>query len=104
MYRATTPTLTYNFSGASPDDFADILITISQAGKIVFTRHKNECQIDGDAVAVGLSQEEANMLLPGKASTQVRAITPEGKVHASDIISFRVERVLNDAELEVPDE
>lgn len=105
MYRATTPTLRYKFSGASPDDFADILITISQNGAIVLTKHKEDCSIDGDTVSVDLTQEEANLIKEGVASTQVRAITPVGgKVHASDPIEFYMADVLDDSMMEVPDE
>ena len=104
MYRATTPTLSYTFTGASPDDFADILIIISQNGECLITRHKDGCTIEEDKVSIELTQEEANLLTEGVARTQIRGITPGGKVHASRVIEFNTEDVLSDEILEVPDE
>lgn len=104
MYRATTPTLSYTFNGASPDDFADILITISQNGQCLINKHKDDCTIKEGMVSIELTQEETALLEEGVACTQIRAITPGGKVHASGMIEFNAEDVLNDEILEVPDE
>lgn len=104
MYRATTPTLNYTFKGASPDDFADILIVISQNGERLITRHKSDCTIEEGVVSIELTQEETALLQEGVACTQIRGITPGGKVHASGIIEFNAEDVLSDEILEVPDE
>ena len=104
MYRTTTPTLRYNFSGAAPDDFAVIVITISQYGKTVIQKQKEDCMIDENVVTVDLSQEETKRLKEGRASTQVKAVTSGGKAFVSKIIVFTVEGVLDDNIVEVSDE
>lgn len=104
MYRATTPTLTYNLSGALPSDFEEMEITLSQDGEVLVTKTLEDCTVEESTLQIELTQEEANRFKKGVASTQIRAITPEGRVHASYECEFYVSDVLDDDIMEVPDE
>jgi len=98
--RATTPTHTFTL----PDNasaYQDIHITYAQRGDIVLEKDKEDLVINGNKVSFTFTQEEANGFNPREAEVQVRVRTTGGNVFASQIIPFKVERVLCDEELPI---
>ena len=103
ILKGTTPTLTFKLKGALPSDFADFVITIRQRGNVVVQKKKADCTCYEDTVQAQLTQEETRSFRNGIAVVQIRGITPGGSVHASDVLEFDAEAVLDDEILEVAD-
>lgn len=106
MYRATTPKHIFYFNVDPNETFEEILITYSQAGKIILEKHKSDLSFDEKpgqynkyAAWFTLSQEEANMFAESKqdeCSVQIRAKSTTGEVVAGPIEKVTVKAVLND--------
>lgn len=97
MVQGTTPTLAfevtgYTFSGDTVYVYIKQLSTmITKSGDDV------DVAVDGEnsTVSVVLTQQETLSLEPGTAETQIRAITSDGVVVASDVIQFTITKILN---------
>lgn len=98
MIRATTPTHVFTFpNDISPNDCDRILITYAQGRQIMLEFEKNELTIDGQAVSHRFTQEEANVFSAmKKAEIQIRILLNSGEALASNIITVKVDDVLND--------
>lgn len=105
MYRATTPTHIFVFEVDPEENFKTILITYSQNGEIVLEKGKNDLTFEEKEECCGkvyqatlqLTQEESNLFEADKiVSVQIRAVSYDGDVVASEKMSVSVKDVLND--------
>lgn len=106
MYRATTPKHTFLFDVNPDETFSTILITYAQNNGIVLEKGKEDLTFTegtmvNDKAVFGaylrLTQEEANLFdNRSVVKVQVRAVTLDGEVIASKIMSIPVNDVLND--------
>ena len=100
MFRGTTPTHTFTL----PFDAACITklnIAYAQDGKIVLEKHLQDCQIEGNAVSVTLTESETLLFDSDKtwAEIQLRLGCGEKRM-ASRIMHITTERILKDGCLE----
>ncbi len=90
MIRATTPTFIFRL----PIDCSKITkaeVTLSQSGENKLTKQTEDCLMNDKKLTVTLSQEET-LLFSDKADvqTQLRILTSDGKVFASQVFSVPV--------------
>ena len=85
MYRATTPTHIFTL----PFDtnlLKVIQITYQQFGETILQKSEKECVMVGRQIKVELTQEETLRFLPSAlVSIQLRVMTSDGKVMASQV-------------------
>lgn len=85
MYRATTPTHIFTL----PFDTSllkTIQITYKQLGEKILQKTENACSLTDTAIKVELTQEETLLFKPTSwVSIQLRVMTTDGKVMASNI-------------------
>lgn len=105
MFRATTPTHIFIFEVDPEENFKTILITYSQGGEIVLEKGKNdltfeektECNKKVYLGTLQLTQEESNLFEADRTVlVQIRAVSYDGDVVASEKMSVSVKDVLND--------
>lgn len=100
MIRGTTPTHKFIF----PFDTSlckEIKIIYAQADKVIFDKTATQCELDGNSVAVKLTQEETLRFDCKKpVQIQVRALTLGGDALASSIKLVDVEKCLENGVLE----
>ena len=95
MIRATTPTFIFKL----PIDCSKIVkaeITFSQSGENKLTKQTGDCLMNDKKLTVTLSQEET-LLFSERAAvqTQLRVLTSDDKVFASQIFSVPVTDALS---------
>jgi hypothetical protein len=94
MIRGTTPTLSFKL----PFEISllEVLyISMSQNGNVVIEKEISDCSIDGNTLAIKLTQEDTLKFLYGSnVKIQIRAKTKEGEAIASNIITTSVENIL----------
>ena len=107
MIRATTPTHSFIFS-VDPEQFVKILVTYAQKDRIILEKTEEDMTFvkgqlcDGSerwVASYRLSQEEANLFhtyYDKSVNIQVRALTNDDTVYASDIKRIPLKDVLND--------
>lgn len=77
------------------DVVAEMWFTVSQRNTELFTKSKNEVDVEGSKVIVRLSQEETLRLNPSqKADIQVRFRTTGGDALASQVVTLEVDKIL----------
>lgn len=93
MFRATTPTHTFNlpFEASTIDKMT---ITYSQFGKIILKKNLEDVQLIDSKIILTLTQEETKLFKADTARVQLRVKIGD-KVMASNIISLNVEDVLD---------
>lgn len=105
MYRATTPTHIFVFEVDPDETFKTILITYSQSGVIILEKDKEDLTFEEKQECCGkvyhallrLTQEETKLFAAEKlVSVQIRAVTNDGDVVASEKMTVTVNDVLND--------
>lgn len=95
MYRATTPTHTFNVPFET--EFIDaLIITYQQKGKTIVEKTKDDVTFDEKKIIVTLTQEETNMFDKGDTAKVQLRVKIADRVQASNIITLRVNNVLND--------
>lgn len=100
MYRATTPTHTFEIP-FDAEIIKDFIITYCQSEKIILEKRLSDCKIDGNIISVKLTQKETNLFDKSiNVEMQMRVLTKGGDALASQIISKPCWRVLNDEVLE----
>ena len=100
MYRATTPTHTFELPFEYEQYVEKILITYKQGDEIVLEKSENDIVVDGKVVSFQLTQEETNLFKPNiMCDIQIRILTIGGQAYASQEWHRTVEDVLNDKEL-----
>lgn len=94
MIQGTTPTHTFNIT-LDTTNIAELLITYAQFGKVVLRKEKADCTIDGNSVAVKLTQEDTFLFDDtGAVEIQIRCKDNNQTVFASDIIRVDCKRCL----------
>ena len=106
MYRATTPKHTFVFDVDPVETFRTILITYAQDGQIVLEKGKDDLTVetgtgcDNETVyeaTLTLTQEETSKFNAESAvKIQIRALTYEDEVVASEKMTVPVKDVLDD--------
>ena len=86
MFRATTPTHIF----ALPFDTStlqEVRVTYVQNKEIILTKTEADCTLDGAEIKIRLTQEET-LLFEGerRVEIQLRILTKDGQVMASDIM------------------
>ena len=77
------------------DLVAELWFTVHQRGVELFTKTKDELEVEGSKVIVRLTQEETLRLTAGqKVDAQVRIRTTGDDSLASQIVSIEVDRIL----------
>lgn len=116
MYRATTPTHVFWFNDIDPQTtYTSILITYAQNDKILLEKTEQDLLFGHEIVkgeiyyraSVKLTQEETSLFssdLNNSIVIQIRAISNDGIVSASNKIKIPCLDVLDDKELEPDDQ
>lgn len=104
MIRATTPTHKFTVP-FDPEEMQELLLTYSQLGRRILERRKEELTFSEEdeehIISHLLGQVETARFRPGApVQIQLRALTAAGEAMASQIVTARVEDVLNDEVLE----
>ena len=100
MYRGTTPTFRLTFS-VEISDIKKAYISFYQNKIKVVEKTLSDCEVESERVArLTLSQKETLRFDEGKALCQVRYITNDDKVEATNIEYVIVNGVLKEGEIE----
>lgn len=95
MTRGTTPTLTFTLPFPA-DEVSSLWVTLAQNGEEVLNLDRAQCVIDGNTIAVTLSQEET-LALDSNEKTEIQLSVKMGdKVFRSEIIRIDTDRVLRE--------
>lgn len=77
------------------DVVAEMWFTVAQRGTELFTKYKNEMEVEGSKIIVRLTQEETLRLNSNqKVDIQVRILTTGGDALASQIVTMEVDKIL----------
>lgn len=100
MYRATTPTHMFTL----PFDTSllkRVQITYRQFGRNILQKNKEDCTLTKNALKLELTQEETLLFAPtAEVLIQLRVVTNEGKVLASQIEKKWTKECLDEEVLE----
>ena len=95
MKRGSTPThiFTIPFDTLLIDD---LRVSYAQNNTEIVVKNKSDCELEGQAITVNLSQEDTLKFSHSKnVELQIKVLTTGGEVHISDIIVISVGKVLN---------
>ena len=96
MYRGSTPTLVFNLP-IEADQLETAYVTVVQLGRPIIDKPLAECEADGTALRVRLTQEETlKMIDKTQAKVQFRGKTITGDVIISAIFEVMPEQILHD--------
>lgn len=93
--RGTTPTHTWTLPFGE-QYIKDIRASYSQNEQEVIVKTIDDVVIDGNVLSVDLTQEETFSLEEGTVNMQLRVLTKNDKVVATDIVEKEVYKALND--------
>ena len=101
MIRYTTPTLKLHIKkkDGTPYDMSlvkDGYIAFSQLDKTIIEKPFSDCQIEGDAIAVFLTQEETGLCATGGVDIQAIIQNTDGTVVATNIRYTIVKKILSE--------
>lgn len=97
MYRATTPTHTFELPFNYEQYVNKILITYKQGNDIILEKTEKEVQYNGNSVYFKLTQAETNLFDSGNVvRVQVRVLTKGNESLASEEMLIMAKEVLND--------
>ena len=95
MYRATTPTHAFKLPFEA-NMLKEIRITYAQGDTIVLEKTEADCTLSGNTVSLMLTQEETLLFNAERVNIQMRVLTTDGVVMASNKKSVIVQDVLNE--------
>ena len=96
MYRATTPTHIFTLP-FDTDQLEKIRITYAQFGETIFQKNETQCTLIGKTIKVELTQEETlRFQSTAEVSIQLRVMTTDGKVMASEILQKQPKECLDE--------
>lgn len=94
MLRGTTPTHVFTLP-FDTETVKDVQIIYVQGGKEKLTKSKDDCTLDGNEIAVKLTQEETFSFDDGKCvKVQVRVLTQSDDVLISPVMLVECEECL----------
>lgn len=100
MWRGTTPTHTFTFpTDVDLESMSVIFISYAQDGTVVVEKEKDDLEIVGNQIRLGLSQADTLKFRPGAVKIQLRAKAADGRAVASNIISTTTREILKDGEI-----
>jgi len=95
MKQGTTPTHTFHLPFASSNIKA-LEITYAQHDTILFTKEMKDCILEGDIIAVELSQEETFRFdFTTPIQMQLRVLTITNQAYATDILLTNISKSLS---------
>lgn len=94
MYQGTTPTLVLDLDGVHDLEEATCYVTFKQGLNKKLTKSGSDLVVDGNEIAVFLTQEETLAMVPGGCYVQVRWIYSDGTSNTTDIARIQVNPVL----------
>lgn len=99
MFRGTTPTLRLTVTGLPIDTFKDIYITLNQNGTnvITLTDERLTLDVENNKIIVRLTERETMALNKGNMQIQMRALTLDGSVVATNTYSVTVKDIFYEA-------
>ena len=97
MYRATTPTHTFELPFDYSQFVSKLLLTYKQNGNIVLEKTEKDITFNGNIVEVELTQEETNLFNGDEiVKIQLRVLTLGNEALASEEFTIMANEVLND--------
>lgn len=96
MRRGSTPQHSFRCPYAAKD-LAEIRVIYAQDKQPVVVKTKEDCELDGTALFVRLTQEDTLKFMAGRpVEVQIRLLFRDGSSISSNIITMGVERLLED--------
>lgn len=100
MIRGTTPKHIFTLK-QDPSIFKEFIITYQQYGKTVIEKRKADCEIQDNSLVLTLTQEETLKFEEDRSPRdsvriQIKALTTDGKVFATEIKSIHIQDILNE--------
>lgn len=96
MYRGTTPTLSFKL----PFDTSDLSaawVTLAQDGRVIIDKPMSDCVLEGNVLAVTLTQEETlKLTAENRTEVQLRVKTTDGIAMASTIWRVETKKILKE--------
>ena len=95
MFRATTPTHIF----ALPFDTSqlkEIRVTYAQGGETILSKTEADCTLNGKEIRIQLTQEETLLFKPERVYIQLRVLTTDGNVMASNIATVYADNCLDE--------
>lgn len=99
MIKGTTPTLQFNLPfEASTLKAAEVMVRYVDNNKeVTIIRTLDECEVTGNTITAMLTQEETLLIpAPSVVEVQLRVLTEDDLVLASDIFTTTVKRLLKE--------
>lgn len=98
MIRGTTPTHTFTLPpNLNASQIKRLKIIYAQGDEPLFCKETDDCVISGDTIQTTLTQEETFMFnCKNMVQMQIRVLTVDGEVIASDEMYASVEKCLDD--------
>jgi hypothetical protein len=97
MIRATTPTHTFVLPFDYATNVVKLLITYKQGDAIVVEKEEKDVSINSNKITTILTQEETKLFNVNETvRIQVKILTKEGGVMASNVFTVAVSEILND--------
>lgn len=95
MRRGSTPTHTFTLPSDIAGSLTAVEITYKQNGKVILQKRKKDCTIEGNVVAVTLSQEET-FLFKDDAIVKIQIrVAIDDKVYPSDVMRVNCRECLS---------
>lgn len=96
MYRGTTPTLSFKLP-FNTSDLSAAWVTLAQDGRVIIDKPMSDCVLEGNVLAVTLTQEETlKLTAENRTEVQLRVKTTDGIAMASTIWRVETEKILKD--------
>lgn len=94
MYQGTTPTLILDLDGVNDLEEATCYVTFRHGLNKKLTKSGSDLVVDGNEIAVFLTQQETLAMIPGGCDVQVRWIYENGNAMTTDNAKIQVNPVL----------
>ena len=95
MKRLTTPTHRFELP-FSTDTLEKIKITYMQGTRMVLTKYKEDCTLDGNIIKCVLTQEDTQKFSNDNVKIRIRVKTIGGEVFASNILTVFCEDIFDE--------
>ena len=96
MFQGTTPTHKF-MTDISTDLISKVRIIYEQNGKVVLTKHKEDCTLEGRTITTKLTQEDTLKFATGSARVQLHVRVTNGDAFTNKPITVPVYILLDKA-------